>query len=313
MLDIKHLTITFKSDNHILPEDLPKSIFDLNLSVAAGEMVAVVGAGGTGKSLLVQTVLGILPSNVIVKGKILFKSVPLTEKRKQRLRGKEITLVPQSVRHLNPLTRVGSQLIRAAKLAGIEPKARRGAAIKALERYALSTDIMKFYPFQLSGGRARRVLTAMATVGAPELIVVDEPTSGLDDATAVESLTWLRYLADRGKGILLVTHNIDAALQVVDTVAVFHAGTIVEIASAEDFQPESSRLRHPYTRSLWQALPQNGFYINFPPTASPPCGTDGCAYAGNCHLADPACLSKRPALLRYNGGHVRCLNARCSI
>ncbi len=309
MLDVKHLNISFKRYHNALRQGRLKTISDMSLKVAAGEMVAVVGASGAGKSLLAHAVMGILPHNATVEGDILFKKEPLTKSRQKQLRGKEITLVPQSVGFLNPLARVGGQLIRAAKLAGIGKLSWRHAAIEALQRYGLSQKVMVLYPFQLSGGMARRVLTAMATVGDPALVIADEPTTGLDGAAAAESLKWLRSLADQDKGVLLITHDIEAALQVVDTVVVFHDGTTIEIASAEDFHPQSNQLRHPYTRALWQALPVNGFHVDRPSSDSPVQNPGGCSYAPHCHIADQACLSNRPSLHHVNGGHVRCLNA----
>jgi len=315
MLDVRHLSISFRRYNHALRQGRLTTIFDLNLGVTAGELVAVVGASGAGKSLLAHAILGILPPNAKVQGEILFKGAPLTERRKRELRGNEITLVPQSVGFLNPLAKVGSQLVRAAKLAGLDKRRLNQAAAEALERYGLSPQVMSLYPYELSGGMARRVLTAMATVGDPALVVADEPTSGLDSKAAAESLKWLRHLADRGKGILLITHDIEAALQVVDTVVVLHAGTTVEIAAAEDFQSKSHQLRHPYTRALWQALPQNGLRVDLAPvnTLADEVKVKGCAYAAQCHLADPACLSESPGLKNCNGGRVRCLNAEGSI
>jgi peptide/nickel transport system ATP-binding protein len=309
MLTVKQLTISFKRYGKVLQRQYLNTIHDISLFVNAGEMVAVVGASGAGKSLLAHAILEILPHNARIKGEIRFKNQLLTKHHRQRFRGKEITLIPQSVTFLNPLASIGAQVERAAKLAGIDPAEVKGATQRSLQRYGLSQDVLKSYPFQLSGGMARRVLTAMATVGTPDLIVADEPTTGLDQTSAMESLGWLRYLADQGKGILLITHDIIAALKVVDTVVVLHAGTTVEIAAAKNFNSNINQLGHPYTKSLWQALPQNGFYQQKLSRPAAPTTSGGCTYASHCHLADTHCISVQPKLERHEEGFVRCLNA----
>jgi peptide/nickel transport system ATP-binding protein len=271
-------------------------------------MVAVVGASGAGKSLLAHAILGILPHNAQLKGEIIFKNRPLSEDCKKHLRGREITLIPQSITFLNPLASVGAQVERAAKLAGVDSAEIKAATQKALQRYGLSKEVSKLYPFQLSGGMTRRVLIAMATVGAPDLIVADEPTTGLVPVSVSESLQWLRHLADQGKGVLLITHDIASALQVVDTVVVLHAGTTVEITSTKNFTSKIDQLYHPYSKILWQALPQNGFHQEKILGPAISTTTSGCIYAENCHLAGTHCLSIQPELERYKEGHVRCLN-----
>lgn len=313
MLDVKHLSISFKRYHNSFRQGWLTTISDLSLSVSEGKMVAVVGASGAGKSLMAHAIMGILPPNATVTEEIYFIKKLLTQQRKKRLRGREITLVPQSVGFLNPLVRVGSQLIRAAKLAGVDRASLKDAVAETIKRYGLFSKMMECYPFQLSGGMARRVLIAMATVGEPMLIIADEPTSGLDEETAEESLGWLRYLADRGKGILLITHDIEAALKVVDTVVVLHAGTTVEIAAAGDFQPESNRLRHPYSHALWQALPRNGFCVDPAPADISAQSNGGCSYAGHCRLAESKCLVERPLLRRCNEGKVRCLHSDATV
>lgn len=308
MLTVKQLSINFKRYGKILQRRYLTTIHDLSLFVHAGEMVAVVGASGAGKSLLAHAILGILPHNARIKGEIIFKGQPLTEDYKKDLRGREITLIPQSVTFLNPLASIGAQVERAAKLAGVDSAKIKATTQKILQRYGLSKEVLKLYPFQLSGGMIRRVLTAMATVGAPDLIVADEPTTGLDPVSVTESLRRLRHLADQGKGVLLITHDIASALQVVDTVVVLHAGTTVEIASTRNFTSKIDQLYHPYSKILWQALPQNGFYQEKISGSAVPATSNGCIYAENCHLVGTNCLSIQPELERYKEGHVRCLN-----
>ena len=234
-----------------------RALSDLTLSVHVGEVVAVVGASGSGKTLLADAVLGLYEPNAIVSGTVWFDGVRQDAASLSRLRGREIALVPQSVGYLDPLMKVGAQVRgRAADAADARRRDERARALFA--RYGLAREVEDLYPFELSGGMARRVLLASALVGEPRLIVADEPTPGHDLDLAVRALDDLRAFADAGGGVLLITHDIELALRVADRIAVFRTGTVVEETSVESFaSPET--LRHPFSRELWHALPEHDF------------------------------------------------------
>ena len=257
MLSVQNLTITFSMYDAGLRQKQITVITDLDLDVNAGEVVAVLGSSGSGKSLLAHAVLGILPANATVGGHMQFKGEALTPARQAHLRGQQIALIPQSVAFLDPLMPVGKQVARAGKLSGVANA--NDATRKTFARYSLNESTHQLFPFQLSGGMARRVLVSTAAIGNAELVIADEPTPGLHPDVAAETLRHLRELADAGKGVMLITHDIEAALKVADRVAVFYAGTTVEIARASDFSGMGGALRHPYTQALWRALPQNEF------------------------------------------------------
>lgn len=279
-------------------------IADLSLDVRRGEVLAVVGASGAGKSLLAHALLGLLPGNALVTGTIRFAGEELTPGRLATLRGREITLVPQSVNALNPLVRVGAQ-VRWAVPNGDAAAAQR----RVFARYRLPPRCERLFPFQLSGGMARRVLVAAATVSGARLIIADEPTPGLDPEAAHETLSHLRELADESCAVMLITHDIAAALEAADRVAVFYGGTVLEVAPARDFDGAGEALRHPYSKALWQALPQNGFTVTAGAPPLPDALPPGCLYAPRCPVAAPACLRARPAARELRGGTVRCFNA----
>ncbi len=308
MLSVRHLSISFTMYDVGLHQRDLMVISDLSLDVEAGEVAAVVGSSGSGKSLLAHAVLGILPPNACASGELVFKGLPLTPARQAALRGREMALIPQSVSFLDPLMRVGMQARRAAQLAGRAIEAHQGQR-QAFARYGLGAHVERLYPFQVSGGMARRVLTAMATVGRADLIVADEPTPGLHPAAVTETLGHLRQLADQGKAVMLITHDLEAALTVADKVAVFYAGNTVEVANRADFAEGTDALRHPYTRSLWKALPQNGFVAV--PGAQPTPGDlpPGCMFAARCCLATDTCRAERPELRPWRDGLVRCIHA----
>lgn len=308
MLEIRQLSIRFSSYSFGLKKIEVKAIRSLDLSVDKGEVLAVVGQSGAGKSLLAHALLGVLPKNAHVSGQLIFKGQNLTLKDMNRLRGREIALIPQSVTYLNPLLKVGVQIARAAELSGVIPKASRGATLEALRRYRLAEETASRFPFQLSGGMARRILTATATIGGADLILADEPTNGLDKDTAGETLMHLRGLADTGKAVLLITHDIEAALSIADRVTVFCGGVTVEEALACDFNG-SGRLRHPYSRALWDSLPGKGFVDSLPHTRTPISANGGCPFIPLCQQFTGPCESILPDLKNLNKGRVRCHHA----
>lgn len=303
VLSVSHLSVTFTQYERGWHKTELPVIRDLSLSVKAGEMVAVVGSSGSGKSLLAHAVLGILPYNASMGGEIFYGGELLSEKRLKELRGRELVLVPQSVSYLDPLMKIGPQ-IRMGKRDEESYKQCR----QVLGRYGLEKDTEQLYPFELSGGMARRVLISTAVMERPGLVIADEPTPGLHMEAAKRVLSHFREIADEGAGVLLITHDLELALEVADRIVVFYAGTNVEEASVTDFE-EESRLRHPYTKALYRAMPQHGFqsekgvqpYVKEMPK--------GCPYGPRCPEYEAACAGEseyRP----LRGGWVRCRMAQ---
>ena len=271
----------------------------LDVRLREGEVLAVVGASGSGKSLLAEAILGILPGNARLTGELLYRGAPLTQERQAALRGKEIALVPQSVNHLDPLMRVGAQADGHGKP---RPTKRRREIFR---RLGLAEGTEDLYPFQLSGGMARRVLVSTALLTQARLVIADEPTPGMEREQAEDSLRIFRDMAAGGAAVLLITHELDLAAAFADRVAVFYAGMTLEVAKASDFV--RGELRHPYSRALWQALPQNGFVPI--PGVQPYAGElpPGCPFAPRCPLRQEACERERPRLRQVRGGEVRCV------
>lgn len=307
MLSVQNLSVTFIMYDQGLAQKRLTVITDLNLTVQAGEVVAVVGASGSGKSLLAHAVLGILPANAEVSGTITFQGEPLTPERSDTLRGRSIALVPQSIGYLDPLMQVGAQVERAAQLNGLSKQAARLVVDRTFKRYDLKSDTKQLYPFQVSGGMARRVLVSTAAVGQAELVIADEPTPGLHPDVVTETLNHLKELAAEGKGVILITHDIEAALQVADRVTVFYAGTTVEITDAKKFY--SGTLYHPYTQALWRSLPQNEFIPVPGHQPSPESLPVGCLFSDRCPWVTAECEAARPPLRQIEAALVRCIHA----
>ena len=307
MLTISNLNITFTQYDQGLRRKRLTAIADLDLTVQAGELVAVVGASGSGKSLLAHALLGILPENAELSGQMQFHGEPLTPERHRALRGKAIALIPQSVGYLDPLMTVGRQVQRVGQLNGLSSRAARTLAERTFARYDLPAYASQRYPFQLSGGMARRVLVSTAVVTQAQLVIADEPTPGLHPDLVSETLNHLRELAQEGRGVILITHDIEAALQVADRVAVFYAGTTVEIADAKDFS--TGNLRHPYTQALWRSLPQNDFAPVPGNQPSPEKLPLGCLFSDRCPKVTAECEGACPELRWVRQGWVRCIHA----
>lgn len=233
-------------------------IDDLSISVHAGEIVAVVGASGSGKTLLADSVMGLFEPNAEVRGEIWFDGEQMDAKKLRAMRGHGISLVPQSVGHLDPLMRVGRQVEGFLTHGKEEDRAAKRREL--FERYGLDESVARMYPYELSGGMARRVLLSCALMDDPKLIIADEPTPGLDLNLAVKALEDFRAFADGGGGVLLITHDIELALRVADRVAVFKDGTVVEETAVDSFA-NPDLLAHPFSRALWHALPEHGFEI----------------------------------------------------
>lgn len=239
------------------PQRSVQVIRDLSISVHVGEVVAVVGASGSGKTLLADALFGLFQPNAQVSGTIWFDGEEQTPASLAALRGNRIALIPQSIAALDPLMKVGHQVQGFAKGSeGRQTLQERQEELFA--RYGLSPEVAGLYPHELSGGMARRVLLCCALMGHPQLIVADEPTPGLDTPLAVQALSDLRSFADDGGGVMLITHDLDLALQVADRVAVFREGTVVEETSVAAFA-DPTLLRHPFSRALWRGMPEHGF------------------------------------------------------
>ena len=307
MLTISNLSITFTQYAQGLYRKRLEVITDLDLTVQAGELVAVVGASGSGKSLLAHALLGILPDNAQLLGTMTFQVEPLTQKRCEVLRGKAIALIPQSIGYLDPLMTVGRQVQRVGQLSGLSSDAARTLRNRPFARYDLPAYTPQRYPFQLSGGMARRVLISTAVVTSAQLVIADEPTPGLHPDVVTETLNHLRELAQEGRGVMLITHDIEAALQVADRVAVFYAGTTVEIADVKDFA--TGNLRHPYSQALWRSLPQNDFVPIPGNQPSPENLPLGCLFYDRCPWVTAECKQARPELRFVRHGWVRCIHA----
>lgn len=300
ILSVEDLVVSFSMYKGLFKKQNLEVVHSLSLDVNENEIVAVVGSSGSGKSLLAHAILGLLPNNAETSGKIFYEGEELTDSKRSDLLGRKIVFIPQSIDYLDPVMKVGKQV------QGVYSTKKRQEEI--FEKYKLDKNVGEMYPFQLSGGMARRVLVSSAVMEIPRLIVADEPTPGLSVEMAMDTLKHFRELADKGAGVLLITHDIDLALNVADRIAVFYSGTIFEIAPTEDFIKGKDYLRHPYSKEFISALPQNEFKAveGLQPYAGKL--PEGCLYASRCPYISEKCKGEIP-MKEVRGGKVRCVNA----
>ena len=305
ILSVKDLGISFSQYTKGLRRRELEVITNLDIDLYEGEILAVVGSSGSGKSLLAHAILGILPDNATTEGNIIYKGKSLSLKDKEKLRGREIVFIPQSVNFLDPLMKVSKQVKISIENKEEANKRQR----KIFNKYELDKKVDNLYPFELSGGMARKVLLSTALVSDCKVIIADEPTPGLDEKSLNEALKDFRNIADSGCAILMITHDIEAALKIADKIAVFYAGTTLEIANVNDFKGDGKNLRHPYSKALFNALPQNGFK---PIKGSQPMPHElpkGCLFQDRCECISEKCRLIRPNARMVRDGMVRCLNA----
>jgi peptide/nickel transport system ATP-binding protein len=250
LLQIQNLTVSFPAQAPVLK--------GISLDIAPGEILALTGESGSGKSMTALAVMGLLPDRATVTGKITLGDTVLseqTEKQLCQIRGQHVGLIFQEpMTALNPLQTIGQQVAETLRVHENLP--RRMAEIRAadvLTRVGLPPDRVPLgrYPHELSGGQRQRVVIAMAVALRPKLLIADEPTTALDVTTQAQILDLLVELTrEFGMGLLMITHDLAVVAQMADRIAVMRHGEILETAPTAQLFAQT---RHPYTRALLTA------------------------------------------------------------
>jgi oligopeptide/dipeptide ABC transporter ATP-binding protein len=298
MLEVKEVTFGY------LQKGIP-IVENLSFSLKKGQILALVGESGCGKSLSGLAILGLLPSGIkIFSGKILFKGqdlLLLDEDHLRSFRGGHLAMIFQDpMTALNPVFTVGDQIVEALELhARLKGEEARQEAIRLLKEVGIPAAKERFfaYPHELSGGMRQRVLIAMALAGKPEVLIADEPTTALDVTIQAQILDLLNRLREeKGLSILLITHDLGVVAELADQVEVMYAGRLVEEAPVETLYAQPL---HPYTQALLEALPHpekkeiKAIGGSVPPPGRRP---EGCKFSDRCPKAREACQKEEPPL-----------------
>jgi ABC-type dipeptide/oligopeptide/nickel transport system ATPase component len=234
---------------------------DVSFVLYEGERLGIVGESGSGKTLLMKSLLRLLPSNLSIdEGEILYQGVDLcllSERELQKIRGKEIGMIFQDpMTALNPSIKIGKQIMEAylSHYPHASKKEAQKRALTLLTQVGIPEPELRFeqYPHILSGGIRQRVLIALALAAEPKVLIADEPTTALDVTVQAQILDLLSRLQE-GKSILLITHDLSLIAAFCDRVLVMHQGQIVEEASVFDL---FAKPQHPYTKELLEAVPR---------------------------------------------------------
>jgi len=315
LIEVKNLCVEFPTRHATL-----KALRGVNFSIEKGERLGIVGESGAGKSLSAFAMLNLLSKpGRIAEGEILFEGQDLSklnDDEMRSIRGNRISMIFQDpMMTLNPVLTIGTQMVETLQAhRKISKAAARLIAIDRLNevRIPSAEERLESYPHELSGGMRQRVVIAIALLTEPVLIIADEPTTALDVTIQAEIMSLMLDLCKtHNVGLILITHDLAVVSQVTQKVIVMYAGRVVEQGAT---RAVIENPRHPYTRGLMAALPQQNtpgkrlFQIpgSMPTLDAMP---DGCAFNPRCEHVGDDCRNKMPKLDSFEGHLVRCHKA----
>ncbi|MSP35845.1 MAG: ABC transporter ATP-binding protein [Limnohabitans sp.] len=316
-VEVKQLHVTFTGGKNPV-----QAVSGVDLRVQRGEVVALIGESGSGKSVTLRSLLGLHAEKTTrITGDIRVgdqQVLQLSPRELSSFRGRVASMIFQEpLLALDPVYSLGQQItetIRRHENVSAQEAQQRALALFERVRIPSPERRLQAYPHEMSGGMRQRAMIALALACKPQLLLADEPTTALDATVQIQILLLLRELQkDLGLAVVFVTHDIGAAVEVADRIAVMYAGRIVEEGPARTLLRQP---RHPYTRALLQsradgALAKGQRLVTIagapPDLAALP---HGCAFASRCKMAQSACESTQPDVSWLADNHsVRCLRA----
>ncbi|MEK5389194.1 ABC transporter ATP-binding protein [Margalitia sp. FSL K6-0131] len=307
LLEVKDLKTTFYDGKTRL-----EAIRGINLNVQKGEILGIVGESGSGKSVLMKSIMGIIPKTAKVEsGEMILNGrhiENLSNKEKRAIRGKEIAMIFQDpMTALNPLKKVGDHLVELlVRVRGMKKAEAKNEAIEMLRMVGIPSPEARVnqYPHEFSGGMRQRVLIAMALSCNPELLIADEPTTALDVTIQAQILNLLKKLqSENDMSVVLITHDLGVVASLCSRIVVMYAGMIMEEGLAAEifYSP-----KHPYTKALLNSIPKmdDGEKSRLKPIkGSAPSLNNlpkGCPFAERCELAMEKCFTEMPAYKKFS-------------
>ena len=313
LLDIKNLNIHYKTHDGVVC-----AVNDLNLSIARGEVVGLVGETGAGKT---TTALGILrlvpnPPGKIVSGQILLDSEDVVTKKEvemRKIRGNKVSMIFQDpMTSLNPVIPVGEQIAEVILLhQEVTVAGAREKAVEMLLKVGIGPERAKEFPHQFSGGMRQRVVIAIALACNPELLIADEPTTALDVTIQAQVLELMQNLKKEfNTAMIMITHDLGIVAEICERVAIMYAGNVVEFADTNDL---FTAPKHPYTIGLFRSIPDiENDENNLKPIKGlmpdPSNLPTGCPFHPRCDQAKPECSQDVPQNINLGNNHfVKCV------
>ncbi|GGK08317.1 ABC transporter ATP-binding protein [Pseudomonas matsuisoli] len=313
LLDIHNLNVRFGG------RDAPPVVEGLDLSIDAGEVLAIVGESGSGKSVTMMALMGLIDHpGIVTADQMQFLGhdlLTIRGRKRRQLIGKDMAMVFQDpMTALNPAYTVGYQIEEVLRQhLNLKGSAARKRALELLERVEIpaAESRLDAYPHQLSGGMSQRVAIAMAIAGEPRLLIADEPTTALDVTIQAQIMDLLLALQrDQGMALILITHDLAVVAETARDVCVMYAGQAVEKGHIPTLFDAPA---HPYTEALLAAIPEQGQGERLATLPGIVPGRydrpTGCLLAPRCPYVQNRC-QKRPALEPYDRGAVRCFFPR---
>lgn len=313
LLDVRHLSTSF-----FTPKGVVEAVKDVSYYVSRGEIVAIVGESGCGKSVTQMSVIQLVqtPPGKIVGGEVFFKGQDLLKlhrnsKEMEMIRGAQISMIFQSpMTALNPVIYVGEQLAEVIRVheKGLSKKDAWEKGVHALESVGIpdARARMRNYPFEMSGGMRQRALIALSIACGSDLIIADEPTTALDVTIQAQVMELLqKIVAEYHKSLVMVTHNLGLVSRYADRIYVMYAGSIVESGTCESILTEP---KHPYTKGLIASVPSMDRSRKerlIPIKGAPPSLMglpDKCTFLPRCDFACESCQTACRPVLRAVGG-----------
>ena len=305
MLDVSSLYTQFSSRSGVV-----RAVDKVDLSLRNGERLGLIGETGCGKTVLGMSVVRLLPSTAKTTGSVRYKGKDITccsEETMREIRGKEISFILQNpTTSLNPVMRVGNQIAESiARHQGVSPNEAYQKAISLMKQvnFPDAESRARKYAHELSGGMKQKVMIAMGLAGNPSLVIADEPTKALDRGNKKEILDLLTS-ATVDKSLIMITHDLPAAGEICDRIAVMYGGEIVEEGPAQSILNDPN---HPYAHAFMQAHPTKGCCPipgTSPSLISPP---TGCRFHPRCPDATEECRDVHPSLMVTEAGRkIRC-------